>query len=187
MSTLLKAASAGPSMCKVPTFVFARPALPAITEEIMLDVPVLIVGVAPPSVSVPPESAYPVTLKVMLCAVTPAAAIVTVPAAPPKMASFGIALFQAVFAPAVARLSQFVVPFCHVPLPPSALAVVSLPSQKRLCACAPANGPRHSAVASNQRCSVRGGALRVLTVRRLRVASSETTTHAPTSSDHTTW
>src|SRR5207342_3706344 len=126
-------------------------------------------------------------LNVRLCAVTPAGAMVTVPAVPPNTASLGSVPFQAVLAPALAALSQLVPPSCHVPLPPSALAVVSLPSQKMLCACAALHGPSAASNATARRCCANVPRTPCERALRRRDAHSDTTIHAPIAWDQITW
>ena len=81
-----------PPRMSVPPPDLVRPAEPAITELIVvvMPVPVEIVGVAALSVSVPLLILKPLVVKVRLCAVAPVAATLTVPAVPWKTASFPV-------------------------------------------------------------------------------------------------
>src|SRR5690349_9959545 len=115
----------------------------------------------------------------MLCASTDV--IVTVPPVPNTASS---PLVHVAFAPPVAAVSQFAVVVFHVPLPPLALAFVSVPSQNRLCAHAGCANPSSSATidASVPR---RTGMHRAALPRASPFANSDATTQVDVAVDQT--
>ena len=119
---------------RFPVPVLESPALPEMMESMVPSAVALIAGVTPSRLIEPPWSVYPAVVKVMLLAVTPAPEMLTIPAVPPKNASSLPELVngQIKLVPALARLSQLVLtPESQVPAPPSGLAPMSFPSQKK--------------------------------------------------------